>query len=268
MKQQSLLVVIVNYKKNISEIEIINNKVFPKKNFQIMLWDNLPTQDNLEQADNYNIDFYYPCYINQSMSKIYNYAINKHKNNVDYFIFFDNDTLVDEKYVKKLLFLITKFPSIELFLPVIKSHKKIISPAKLYFTFGFAFKNLQEGIYKSKNISAINSGMIIKSKYFKNTNFLYDPNLGFYCTDTYFMKKYAKENKHLYIFTTEISHDLSLFNDESMQRVRFRFFDFKKGLKIIYQDNFFLSILCKLFLFYLTVKKSIKYKHNFFQRTN
>lgn len=266
---KKILLLIVNYNLEIQSsktIESLKKIDFDMLNFEYdtFIWDNIPRKNN--GIIRKNILEYYPSNENVPLSKIYNFAIKKFKNTHNYIIILDNDSCIKREYFFELEKTILENQKISLILPIVKSNHKIVSPAKLYFIKGKYFKKIKPGVAKSKNLSAINSGMAISMEYLKKSSFKYDEDLRFYGTDTYFMKKYQKIEDKLFILNFVLEHSLSAHNIENVEKKLFRYNDFKNGMKVIYKNNVFKLFLVIVYLKLLDIKMFIKNKNIRFLR--
>lgn len=96
----------------------------------------------------------------------------------------DQDSIFGPEYFQEF-YNAEKRSNVDLFLPKIMHKGRIISPTKIYYAKGFYYKEIASGFISSKKLGAINSGMIISSKYLIRTRFSYDIRLGNYCTDDF-----------------------------------------------------------------------------------
>ena len=119
---------------------------------------------------------------NKPLSVIYNETIKKLRSD-EYLIILDDDSVFGSDLFEKSSVAINENKDIDLFLPIICDNGTVVSPAVLKGFKGHYIKNIKTGRINCKNITAINSGMIIKAKYLKEGFEGYDERIKFYFTD-------------------------------------------------------------------------------------
>jgi hypothetical protein len=260
------LILIVLYeckvKESLSYISLLKSPEY-LSNSKLILWDNSPS---IQSVDTDNISFLqYAEYIhapeNMSLSKIYNRVIQANKD-YNYMIILDQDSSFSNEYFQKLNSAIIKHPSINLFLPLIKSEQTIVSPGDYKIFKGSYWKKEKYGIIDAKNILAINSGMAINFNYLKNIYKGYDERLRFYGTDTFFMFEYSKDNNVLFVIDYVFKHASALLDrDESIDKQIIRLNDLFFSWKITNEHKKVNLILINIFILIKTLKLVIKYKN-------
>lgn len=209
----------------------------------IIIWDNSTLrleQDSIDYLRNHFLKFIYKhTPENVVLSKIYNSVIDTLDGQNSYLMLCDDDSDIPECFFEILENQIHLNPSINLFLPQIFSESILVSPAKDYLITTKLIKDLQPGTLLSRSITAINSGMVISNRFFKD-GFRYNEDLRFYGTDNYFMIQYAKANEKLVVLDVSFIHSLS-FNATGDIKNKLRIFrENRRANKIIYK-NFFLK---------------------------
>ena len=147
---------------------------------------------------------------NKGLSKAYNKAIEEIKkicgNQIYYVCIFDDDTEINhffeisKKYIETNMY--------DVYLPVIKTNQRILSPCNYINNKIYSIESIEK--VDLSHISAINSGMIIKSDVFKKIK--YNENLFLDYIDHDFMLKVKKNN-----FKIKIIDDLVLTQHFSME---------------------------------------------------
>ena len=232
-------------------------------NSKLILWDNSPS---IQSIDTDNMNFlqhveYIHTPENMSLSKIYNRVIQENEE-YDYMIILDQDSSFSSDYLEKLNSAITKHPSINLFLPVIKSEETIVSPGDYKIFKGKYWEKEKYGIINAKNILAINSGMVINFNYLKNTYKGYDERLRFYGTDTFFMLEYPEDNDFLFVIDYVFKHKSALLDrDENFNKKIIRLNDLFFSWRIIHEHKKCNLILINIFLLIKTFKLVVKYRN-------
>jgi len=232
-------------------------------NSKLILWDNSPS---VQSIDTNKIRFlqhveYIHTPENMSLSKIYNHVIQENEE-YDNMIILDQDSSFSSDYLEKLNGAIIKHPSINLFLPVIKSKETIVSPGDYKVFKGSYWKKEKYGIINAKNILAINSGMAINFNYLKNTYKGYDERLRFYGTDTFFMREYSKDNNFLFVIDYVLQHNSALLDsDERFNKKIIRLNDLFFSWRIVNEHKKLNLILINLYILIKTFKLVVKYKN-------
>lgn len=260
------LILIVVYeckvKESLSYISLLKSSEY-LSNSKLILWDNSPSiqsinTDNissLQQAE------YIHTPENMSLSKIYNRVIQENEE-YDYMIILDQDSSFSSDYFEKLNSAITKHPSINLFLPLIKSEQTIVSPGDYKIFKGSYWKKERYGIIDAKNILAINSGMVINFNYLKNIYKGYDERLRFYGTDTFFILEYAEDNDFLFVIDYVFKHKSALLDrDENVDKQIIRLNDLFFAWRIIHEHKKFNLILINIYILIRIFKLVIKYRN-------
>lgn len=267
------LILIVIYNTNITKAETIKSLLNSKEylvNNHLFIWDNSEKAQDIsivkEIFNKQNIEVTYEHHPeNLPLSKLYNNVINRFMyQNYDFLILFDQDSSFTKNLFFEFVNSYNKNKHISLFLPIIKFKNTIVSPTRKYFLKGFYFDKKPIGLYRAKNISAINSGMIISFKFLKEKYKGYDERLKFYGTDDYFMMEYCKNEKELFILDYEFEHDLTLstLNSSSDKLVK-SYHQMLEAWSILYYD----SILKYIVKFYTVIHSfytAIKYKNKDF----
>ena len=111
----------------------------------------------------------------------------------------------------------------------------------------------------TKHVTAINSGMIISSKYLKNSFEGYDERIKFYFTDNDFMSRYDSSHDKLFVLDYKMKHTLDFYKKgESFEKKKRRFRDLRRSFLILMKRQGWLAYtLTQLYLFVYSVKFSI-----------
>lgn len=202
-----------------SSIETLMKNNFDKDRLRIIVWDNSITSEiNSNNITDSNIIYKWTPE-NIGLSEIYNRVIKDYLDHDEYLILLDQDSVLPIDFLEIAESAINENSDIDLFLPGVKANGRIVSP--LYYCLGWGryWKKMRHGRVRSGFVGAINSGMIISSRYLYGKK-VYDENLRFYGTDTQFMLDYSEARKHLCVLNTILQHDLSFFSDSIENRAR------------------------------------------------
>lgn len=242
----------------------IDNKFKPY--IRCLICDNSKNKLNPTQEDELKLmlkdiryEYIYNNGLNKPLSKIYNETINKLLIH-EYLIIFDDDSVFNSDLFEESSNSISANKGINLFLPIVYDNEKIISPAIMKGFKGHYLKNIQPGVINSKNITAINSGMIIKGQYLKNKFIGYDERIKFYFTDNDFMYKFTLDNKALYILNYKMHHTLNFYlRGESFEKKKKRFKDLRRSYLILMRrKGIFMYYITQIYLFIYSIKFSIQ----------
>ena len=260
------LILIVLYECKIEEslsyISLFKSSAY-LSNSKLIFWDN---SASIQSVDFDGISFlqqvkYIHTPKNISLSKIYNKVIQNNEG-YDYLIILDQDSSFESDYFEKLNSAVTEHSSINLFLPLIKSGKTIVSPGDYKIFKGSYWKKEQYGIIDAKNILAINSGMAINFNYLKNMYKGYDERLRFYGTDTFFMFEYSKDNNVLFVIDYVFKHSSALLDrDEGVHHQIMRLNDLFFSWKITNEHHKFNLLVINIYILMKIFKLVIKYKN-------
>lgn len=106
---------------------------------------------------------------NMGLSKAYNRALSMLDNTDGFICLFDDDTEVDSWYFEALTAAAAAHPEVDLFAPVVVDAKGILSPCAIRGIACRRMKSLKE--LPEHGVSAINSGLAIRLKVFRDYRF-------------------------------------------------------------------------------------------------
>ena len=162
-----LYVVIVVY--NTSCQDSISYNRAKDSSVKIIVCDNSTSDYGNEEIVKNDGNIYINMGGNNGLSKAYNAAIQVINKDNRYICLFDDDTDMGKKYFDKVLSYIN-MSNADILLPVVKTSTRILSPCQFKKKRCVEVKNLEELI--NKPISAINSGMVIKSEIYKDYKYM------------------------------------------------------------------------------------------------
>nr|ACA24830.1 WbsW [Escherichia coli] len=212
-----ITILVVLYNKKFEESTtlqtILSEKhTLKKMNVELCIHDNSPNSQ-LDECYISEMKEFVKCYYthtpeNMTLREIYNNIINTLKYNT-YLCLMDDDTSLPQSFFNEVISAINNNPDIELIVPRVIVNDKLYSPHKSYSFINRPTVRDIKGIQKSKNMSAINSGMVIKSNFFKRCGFKYPEYTSYYGTDKVFFDHYLKYNQEYYVLDIDINHDVS-----------------------------------------------------------
>lgn len=195
---------------------------------------------------------------NKGLSKAYNVALDKITKETKFICLFDDDTDIKKDYFEKAVkYLNTSKANI--FLPIVKSQKSIISPCQFKIKRAVEVKNIEEK--DIKNISAINSGIIIDVHVFDN--YRYNENIFLDYLDHEFMRDMRYQNKSIKIMKDNILEQNFSMETNSLDSSYKRLCILNHDLKEYYRDNFFMYLyqITAFKLILIKRHKSLKFLH-------
>lgn len=272
METKKINILVVLYKKSLSESETIRSlyqmKEWLTEYVHLIIWDNSPI--TLSEEEKYCLcNEFSSCLVsfygdgkNYYLSKVYNTII-RLSDEDSILVILDHDSTLAENYLECLLKAVNdkKNSDINLFLPIVWSHKNIVSPAYVFWIRRKLWKVPVHGKISSQNITAINSGMAMRCSYLKKQFVGYNERLQFYVTDDDFMYKYRSQNQYLYVLDTHIKHSLNFFEDDIESKLK-RFKAMKYGcLTASKEKNMGLYLLEHIRYKYLAIKYAIIYNN-------
>lgn len=239
--QSEVLALIVVYNQNPIETISLRTLVAAQNDsarIRLLIWDNSPNPHHVTEFP--PLVFEDVTYVstpeNFGLSAIYNKVIKKYLQLNEYLLLLDQDSSIPIDFFERFHQHSSKHPEIDLFLPTIRANGRFVSPLPYFYGWGKYWKQPRIGIQRSKFCSAINSGMLISSKYLKGDFLGYDERLRFYGTDTQFMVTYATKRKHFFIMDAVIDHDLSFFAANGKERIH-KFLEMKNAYDFIYEKH-------------------------------
>jgi GT2 family glycosyltransferase len=231
----------------------------------LILWDNSPLSLSLQQIN--ELQGYFVKQIiykhtpqNISLAKIYNQAIGM-IGSCEAFVIFDQDSSFDLEYLQVAWVAFDENPSINLFVPMVRVDSIIVSPGDFQWFKGKYWKNERFGEIRAKNKVAIASGMFLRMSWLRGSKIRFNESLRLYNIDTDFMIRFATENNYFFVLPYRLTHDLSNFQEESIEKVLMRFRDFRRSIIVMSRGRgigyLFLAVS---YSSYLSLKKALLYR--------
>lgn len=268
----SLQIIIVTYKEPYSTcksfcslLESLDKQYYP--NLHFFIYDNSPTE-YVNSESRYNSVY-------QNVNVIYKHnpsnaglgiAYNKgatiaEQNNKKWLLILDQDTDfpigVLEVYYKAVI----SDSDIDVFAPTLFAEDmKLISPSKYVYKRGFPLSFIPNGITSLKNITPINSGILISLALFNSVGG-YNEKIRLDFSDHAFMDRVRRQRKDFFVINCNIIHNLSSYSINTFDKELIRFSFFCEGAKVAAQDSqsyinyFIITFLrtCKLSIIFRNV---------------
>ena len=215
----SLLIVLVLYKSDLETSESFQSIEACLKStnsdVDVFIYDNSPQQLDFS-LNRYNSKIRYVWdSSNPGVSKAYNegsaFAENDGKK---WLLILDQDTEFDSDFLIKYYDACNSNPTLSLFAPILKLNSgEIYSPCTYKFPRTAILKKIDIGITELKNLSLLNSGMLIGTNVFKEVGG-YDERLKMDFTDFEFIDRYRKTSNNFFVVDTIGIHGFSGINDK------------------------------------------------------
>ena len=210
--------------------------------------------------------------VNLALSKVYN-AIVAYPINSDLLLFLDDDSMVDENYIKNML--IFHNSDYEVAVPLIEHSSQLISPGKIVGVKGLALSQKNLAISSgNNNLVAMMSGTVVKRSIFDYEKIEFNEKLTFYGVDTRFFLDCQKKGKRVYVLDYLLFHDSALRSKtfevvnmlnrlSNLMKAQFYIFDQRKFYKVMLFFYFPVFIFGKVVrlkhLSFLKLFKNYKY---------
>lgn len=256
----SLLIVLVLYKSDLETSESFQSIEACLKttnsNVDVFIYDNSPQRLDLN-LNQYNSQIHYVWDSNNpGVSKAYNEGFAFAKNDAKkWLLILDQDTEFDSDFLIKYHNAHANSPDLSLFAPILKLNSgEIYSPCKYKFPRTTILKKINAGITDLKNLSLLNSGMLISTNAFQEAGG-YDERLKMDFTDFEFMDRYRKMSTHFFLIDTVGIHGFSGFQDE-MEASLVRFDRYCQSFSVMCSIR--TSLIDKIMLIAIASLRSIK----------
>lgn len=233
---------IVIYNKNIEESLTYKCLRTFYDNINFVIFDNGDEQyiaNNKDYCDKHGIK-YFTLLKNVGLPRAYNHVIsNLNLSGDDHLMILDDDTNLTHEYCDEIKKLVNN-KNYDICLPKIKAGNMFISPAKVQFNCRIkAVKDFS--LLNSDNISAINSGMVVRASVYNKIK--YNDKLFLDYVDHDFMRKARKIKCAIKIMDSIIEQNYFRFQVNSLEKELFRFKIYVKDFKIYCRE-------CNNMLFY------------------
>jgi hypothetical protein len=233
---------------------------------RIVVWDNSPRPQVVDWAALGQTGTYISTPDNLGLSTIYNRVIALHLHPEEYMLLLDQDSELPPDFLEKAAAAILVHPDVDLFLPMVRANARWASPVTYLCGWGRQWQSGAVGSMPSKQVCAINSGMIISSSYLLGSFPVYDERLRFYGTDTQFMLDYMDRRSRLFVIDSVIMHDLSFFSGPLAKRVE-KFAAMRAAYHFIYERRPRIQRLAvKLVMFAVSIRYAVLHRDLTFLR--
>lgn len=250
--------VVVIYNKKCEESETIRTIFEYKNKISIIIFDNSEIANENRYFCEKNKFDYYGWGENIGISKAYNFCVNHcNRTDDDYVIILDDDTLLTKEYFEEANSISTG-KEVDVALPIVMAGNILFSPSNVRFGCTTQIVSNRNQL-DLNNITAINSGIMVRSKVLKKIK--YNEKLFIDNVDHDFMRQ-VRDNKYkIYVMNSTIYQNYSNFERTSIESAAKRFGMFKKDYKIFCKDAHRM-LFYYAFMLKHTTQLAIKY-HSF-----
>lgn len=227
---------------------------------RVVVWDNSPDSfgaDSIAGLDLSGFDrSYIACPENFGLAKVYNTVSAQVPG--DLLLILDQDSILPDGFLETLDREVSSNPASNLFLPVVESNGRCVSPGRLRVFKGKHVSAPQQGVRSPTNVLAISSGMVIRYGYLQQPRF--DERLTLYGIDTRFMIDFAENERQLVVMSSVIRHDTALWSDMPADGMHWRIRSLVRSWPVVFERKPLARMLSWLYARYVLAKLAIKYR--------
>ncbi|MBW4561956.1 MAG: hypothetical protein KME32_12535 [Mojavia pulchra JT2-VF2] len=263
---KKLLVVLVLYKTDLNHSDSFKSLSYClEKNsstLDILIYDNSPLPMlNPKEMDyqNWYINYIYDE-TNPGVGKAYNtgYKVGRQMDK-QWLLLLDQDTKFEPDALLKYYQAVYSNRNSFLFAPILTSDiGELYSPCKYAFRRGFPLKNIVPGLHNTKNISLLNSGLLINMDIFEKVGG-YNEDLKLDFSDFEFIDRYKQINNFFFLINTKCLHGFSSQQD-SMEAALNRFGRYCESIQVLTKIHIDAFILL-FFSLVRSCKLSVKFNN-------
>ncbi|MEP6513797.1 MAG: hypothetical protein ABJA79_08000 [Parafilimonas sp.] len=205
---------------------------------------------------------------NSGVSKAYNIASAlAKKTKRKWLLLLDQDMQLPENFFLEFFLLRKKNLSNErlLYLPIVYSENKIVSPANYIPYRGFRRKDIKAGCHDIRKLAIINSGVLIDVALFKQAGG-FNEEVGLDFSDVSFFRRLKQYNKNAIIMNVKCMHAFSGFEYDNYEKHLNRFRIFNRNALAFSKEKGVSKIFLFITVFLRAFNLSLKFKtFNFFR---
>jgi glycosyltransferase involved in cell wall biosynthesis len=229
----------------------------------VLIWDNGPTpQDASELARFERLAAWRVEYVhapeNAGLPVAYGSAIARARAH-DVVVFLDQDSGVPTEYFDQVRAACHAHPECAVFLPIVESHGRIVSPGSYRWVKGRYWPTARYGLVPSVGLTAINSGMAVRRTYLAEEFPGYDARLRFYGVDTAFMLDHARRRRHACVMACVVRHASALLDTDAPAADRLRrHAGLFESWVLVHEASFVRSVLVRLYVLYVGLREAVR----------
>ena len=211
-----LFVTIVLYRLGIDESPTLRSLRLASDvltNSTVLVWDNGPEPQDVSafvDASALALRYVHAPH-NAGLPEVYGAAIERSAGH-DVLVWLDQDSEVPVSYFDAVRHAVAEHPDCAVFLPIVESQGRIVSPGDYRWVKGRHWRSPRTGRMPSRGLTAVNSGMAVRRSYLTDEFEGYDPRLRFYGVDTAFMLEHARRRPTLVVLDCRLGHASALLD--------------------------------------------------------
>lgn len=259
-------VVVVLYRMDLASSPTIASLVAAAGSLErstVLIWDNGPNpQDAAELARVGDLAAWRIDYVhapdNAGLPAVYGAAIDRARDH-DVVVLLDQDSGLPSDYFEHVRAACHAQPECAVFLPIVESHGRIVSPGSYRWIKGRYWRTARHGLVAAVGLTAINSGMAVRRTYLAEEFPGYDPRLRFYGVDTAFMLDHARRRRHAFVMECVVRHASALLetNAPATERVRRNAALFESWV-LVHEASIVRSVLVRFYVLYVGLREAIR----------
>ncbi|KAA8999577.1 hypothetical protein FJU31_08660 [Stenotrophomonas cyclobalanopsidis] len=231
---------------------------------EIVVWDNSPKSFGENSLEGMKFSGFKVSYIespdNPSLAWVYNEVSEGIE--AGSYIILDQDSELPADYFLELQNHLEANSSVDLFLPLVYSGDRCVSPGKLFYFKGRHVSSPELGVRASRNVLAITSGMVIRARYLRSRRF--DERLSLYGIDTKFMLDYAESGKLLVVMPIKLEHNTALWSDISADQMLRRVQALVGSWPVVFEKRSLARLLARCYGRLMLLRLAIRYRDSRF----
>ena len=268
-------IVVVLYRMALSDSPTIRSLVSAADALEastILVWDNSPAPQSdaalarLRGAGRWETRYVHASE-NVGLAAIYTTAIEAADGH-DLVVLLDQDSSFSRHYLDAVRAAAAGHPECALFLPIVESHGRIVSPGHYRWIKGRYWRERRTGLIAARGLTAINSGMAVRRAYLQEEFAGYDQRLRFYGVDTFFMLDHARRRSFAYVLDSVIDHESALLDQaatvsERLERYRALF----HAWMLLHEASRVRSFAVRCYALYVGARESTRARDSRFLRS-
>jgi len=199
---------------------------------------------------------------NRGLPKAYNRGFELIEQKVDYIMLLDDDTGIPEGWMNSLLTAVLQFPLVEIFIPYVYDSKGLLSPCRRSNCLFFRLSQKPDTF--TSNMSAINSGLVIRTNIRTNNDQLFDESQFLDSVDHLFIFKQIQIGRKFQFYPVDLQQTFfdSSRNrtEDQLDRVYARFSGFVKDYLYFCRSCSLNVFIARIYLIFRAIKLNLRYR--------
>lgn len=196
---------------------------------------------------------------NRALSKIYN-SNAAAMGDYDVLVLLDQDTHLDDRYFQVLASAMDAAPDVQVFLPIVRSGERIVSPGSYFMVKGKHWTKAKPGLRSSRGVVAISSGLAVRRAYLERWPKTFDERMNLYGIDTAFMLDHARREASIFIIDHELQHHTVLWSNPPKSTMLFRFKNLRRARLLMHSRQPVHYALALAYAAHTSIKMALRYR--------